>query len=203
VPSKVPRALVVERETTAWRMACAGKSQSEIAEHLGITQPAVSQILKRVSTRVLKDLDGSVARQKVIQDVRLEHIYAESMEAWAKSKTPKKKSKRKKLTAGLSPTQLAQLPDGVALPGRNGAPLTLREETTDEACTSDGNFLFLQTALMALADKRKLWGIDAPKKVDLVDQRRPLEKLTDEELLARARENAALLEADDDREHGH
>ena len=38
--------------------------------------------------------------------------------------------------------------------------------------------------------------LNAPKKLDLVDKRRPLEKLTDDELLERARENAALLAAE-------
>ena len=63
LPSKVPRALVIERERTAWEMSCAGKSQRAIAETLEITQPAVQQILKRVSARVLKDLEGAVAQR--------------------------------------------------------------------------------------------------------------------------------------------
>lgn len=203
MPSKVPRALVVERETIAWQMACAGRPQSAIAARLEISQPAVSQILKRVSTRSLKQLEDEVAQRKALQNVRLEQIYAESMDAWNESKKPRKKSRSKKLVAGgLTPGQLAGMPDGRALVGAPTAPHTLREETTNEASTCDGNFLFLQTALAALADQRKLWGIDAPKKLDILDKRRPLEKLSDDELLARARENAALLAADDDKESG-
>ena len=192
MPSKVPRALVVERETTAWTMACQGRTQYEIAAKLGISQPAVSQILKRVSTRVLKQLETEVAQRKALQNIRLEGIYAEAMDAWHESKQPKKKSRSKKLVAGggLTPEQLTAARDGVPL---HVGQRTVREETTNEAATCDGNFLFLQTALAALADQRKLWGIDAPKQLDILDKRRPLEKLSEEELRQRAHENAALL----------
>lgn len=191
---RVPPEVSRQREVTAWDLVTRGVSQAAIAKALGVTPSAVSQILDRVETRVLKDLEKKVQRQKARQHSRLEHIYSEAMAAWDESKKPKKKSRSEKLVAGgLTAQQLATAPDGRPL---IGGPTTLREKTTNEAATGEGNFLFLQTALGALSDQRKLWGLDAPKKVDVLDQRRPLEKLSYEELQARAREADALLAAE-------
>lgn len=177
----IPPALSREREVRAWELACRGKTHAAIAEELGVSRPAVSQILARVSARSLKQLNAKVEHQKALQTARLEHIYGEAMAAWEESKKPQKKSRQRKASV-------------LAAKGVAG----VKEETLNEAATSCGNFLFLQTALTALGDLRTMWGINAPKKVDVLDQRRPLEKLTDEELERRALENAALLGAEGD-----
>lgn len=195
MPSKIPPALVREREVRAWALACAGKPQTDIAAELGITQPAVCQILKRVSTRALKQLQGDVEQRKALHTARLEHIFSEAMGAWEASKKPRQKSRSRKT---IVPLNLAELIEGQPLIG-GAHSVPLREETVKEAISTDGDVAKLQTALQADAELRKLWGINAPKKIDLLDQRRPLEKLTDAELEARARENAALLAAEGDR----
>jgi predicted DNA-binding protein YlxM (UPF0122 family) len=169
-----------EREVKAWSLAVAGRTHTEIAKELGVTQQAVSQMLRRLEQRVIAQLSDKIETLKARQLARLEHIYGQAMAAWTTSKDPRKKSRRKKLTtlsAAMVPNGTPALPTGV------------REETSDQAETSDGNFLLLETALHALADQRKLLGLDAPKRIDhtLSDQRRPLEKMSEDELAAEAR----------------
>lgn len=188
---RVAPAVVREREIRAWDLYVREhKTQSEIAEALSISQPAVSQILARVERRVLTELTRKVERQKATQHSRLEHIYREAMLAWESSKKPRKKTRQKEVNGGgMTAAQLAAARDGQPIVRSPGA----KTELLNEAATSDGNFLFLQTALGALGDLRKLWGINAPKKLEVEDKRRPLEKLTDEQLRERAAEAAALL----------
>lgn len=182
-------ALVLEREVRAWDLACKGKSQDFIAHELGITQPGVLKILRRVSTRHLARLTEEVEARKAVHTARLEYILAESLDAWASSKTPRQKSRSRKT---LVPVDLAALEAGKPLVGQ-AAGVPVREETLKEAMTSDGNPAFLLAAMQADTELRKLWGLNAPKKVDLLDQRRPLEQLTDEELRARALEGETIL----------
>ncbi len=190
---KVSAEVARDREVRAWAMRCAGASQDAIATTLGITQQAVSLILRRVSSRLLKALEKDVEERKALHTARLEHIFSEAIGAWDESKKPRKKSSSKKTRVGLTPQQLVSLDDGKPF---TGTAVDVREETRNEATTTDGNVAMLLAALQALADQAKLWGLNAAKKIDLLDKRRPLEKLTDEELQRRARENAALLGAD-------
>jgi predicted transcriptional regulator len=193
--AKVPPSVVIEREVRAWQMARDGHQQPEIAAELGVTQQAVSKILKRISTRAIKRLNGAEDERRALHTARLEHIYREAIEAWERSKLPRKKSSSKKLrVGGASPLDLAKLEEGVSVGGVE--PTTVREEMRNEASTTDGDFLFLQTALQADGELRKLWGLNAPKKLDILDKRRPLEQLSDDELARRAAENAALLAAE-------
>jgi predicted transcriptional regulator len=198
---RVPPALAREREVQAWDLACAGRSQDYIAQQLGVTQPAVSQILRRVTTRHLKRLEAEVDERKAVHTARLEYIVAEALEAWEKSKEARKRSSRKKTVipgelGPQTPEALAAAPDGQPIARR--PDITAKEERFDQAETTAGEVAYLQMALTADAELRKLHGIYAPKKLDILDKRRPLEKLTDDELAQRARENAAELAAGGD-----
>lgn len=74
-------------------------------------------------------------------------------------------------------------------------PHGIREETVSEAATTEGDCTFLETALQALADQRKLLGLNAPRQIDhtLAEKKRPLERLTDEELHEMLTRNRELL----------
>jgi DNA-binding transcriptional regulator YdaS (Cro superfamily) len=193
---KVSRELVRQREATAWALRCAGEDQATIAEKLGVTQPAVSQMLARVSKRVLKALEQDVSQAVSIHTARLERIFREAMHAWEESKKPKQKSRSHKVVVPATGADLAAMTEGQVLVGGVPGPVTLRETSTKEASKSDGDVAYLAEALRADAELRKLHGINAPKKIDLLDKRRPLEKLSDEELAERAREGLALLAAE-------
>jgi predicted transcriptional regulator len=56
-------------------LAVLGRSQHQIAEDLGISQAAVSKILERLDTRILRDLAEAVERQKARHTLRLEHLF--------------------------------------------------------------------------------------------------------------------------------
>jgi hypothetical protein len=193
---KVPPEVVRQREVDAWALRCAGTEQAAIAEQLGVTQQAVSLILKRVSARAMKQLDADVLSARAVHTARLERIFAEAMHAWDESKKPRQKSRSRKTIVPAAGPDLAEMHVGQQIIGGLPTAAVLREETVKEASKSDGDVGYLQAALHADAEQRKLHGINAPKKIDLLDKRRPLEKLTDEELAKRAAEADALLRAE-------
>ncbi len=193
MPSKVPPSLVREREVRAQELVAEGKSQYVIAQTLGITQPGVSQILKRVWTRRLKIVEKDLEQRKILHSDRLDYIYGQAIAAWIESKKPRQKSRsRKTITPFLNPTELANAPDDEPILKHHGM---VREETLKEAMTSEGNPAHLLAALKADEEHRKLWGINAPKQIDLLDKRRPLEQLPEDELAKRAAVNAAEIAA--------
>src|SRR5205823_4360578 len=77
---------VRHREVVAWTSRKQGRTQGQIAEELGISQPAVSKILRRVDRRTLKRLERDVKLVKVKQAERLDELYQEAMWAWNDSK---------------------------------------------------------------------------------------------------------------------
>jgi transcriptional regulator with XRE-family HTH domain len=178
---QIPTSIVRDREQRAWQLSAQGKGQTEIAAALGVSQSAVSQILKRVSLRVQGEMTGAIAQTKAQQCARLDHVYSQAMTAWDESRKPRSLSRRRRRTTAAT-----------------GQPL--EEETINQAESSAGDPQFLLAALAALAGKRKLLGLDAPKKIDrtLNDQRRPLEALSDEELRRMVAETQQLCDVEDE-----
>ncbi len=163
------------REAKAWELACAGKTQAEIAEELQLTQPSVSRALRRAYARVTAECAGRMLDYKALQHGRLEHVLREALDGWERSKEPRKRSRRHVV--------------------RGKRQEHVDEAITDEASTSDGNPAFLETAISAAAEINRLWGLVTPKRLELIPAGRPLEGLTDAELLQRAREGADALRA--------
>jgi hypothetical protein len=165
--NKVPIELTMEREAQAWELHKLGYSQTEIAKQLTdadpkhpIGQQAVSKALRRVQETLVSDLTDKVDRYKVSQLGRLEGIYLQAMSSYRSSKGVKKKAKRSAAKGRLSVTQ---------------------ESTTNEP----GDPRWLEKAMDALRDQRKILGIDAPVKFDgVVKTDRPLEDMDEAEMLA-------------------
>lgn len=164
--NKVPIELTLEREAEAWELHKQGYSQTEIARVLTeadpkhpIGQQAVSKALRRVQETLTADLTDRVDRYKVSQVGRLEGIYLLAMDSFRVSKGVQKKTKRQAAKGRLTVVQ--------------------------EGKTNDpGDPRWLEKAMDALRDMRKILGIDAPLKFDgTVKTERPLEDLTEEELL--------------------
>jgi predicted transcriptional regulator len=135
----------------AWRLYVQhGLTQKQIAGELQLTQSAVSKALKRAEQLGLETLRASVATHKALQLARLERIYALAMDGFERSigERVRKASSTKVGTKG--------------------------DEVYDGTQTEDGRGdpKWLQTALAALSDIRRLLGLDAPAKVHVTESNR-------------------------------
>jgi len=170
-----PRARIRTRELRALELATLGWSQHQIAADLGVSQAAVSKIVARVERRVLRELAATVGRQKARQTLRLEHLFAEAMRAWEASKADRARRRQRKTQAAGS--DAGAMVAEIVTENRHGDPR------------------YLEEARKALTDQRKIWGLDAPQKVDVRASRAPYEGLSDDDLRAELARQARLLEA--------
>ena len=152
-------------------LATMGWSQHAIAADLQISQAAVSKILARVEARELRDLTATVERQKVRQTQRLEYVFREAVGAWQASKAGATRKRQRIVEGGA------------------GAGQTVAEMTV---ASEHGDPRYLETARKALTDLRKLWGLEAPQRVD-VQASAPYATLSEAELLAVLARQEALL----------
>jgi predicted transcriptional regulator len=137
-----PRLRVRRREAQVVQLATEGRSQHEIARTVGISQPAVCQIVRRVDERWLRDRHEGVARHKAEQTRKLDYLYREAAHAWEQSKAQKTRRRQRK-TEG----QQGDAGGGVA------------ELIVDD---SHGDPRYLEAARHALADLARLWGVSTP-----------------------------------------
>lgn len=135
------------RERMAWDLHALGWTESRIAEEMEkkglgrVTQQAVSAMLIRVEKRVLGEMKARVAGMKVRQTQMLMHLYNESLEAWQKSKEP-----RKTLTTKGRP--------GI------GGMIDSADEQVSQVQSQHGDARLLSECRELLADIRKVWGLD-------------------------------------------
>ena len=148
---RVPSELARQREQVAFDLAATkGLTETQIAEELAkqglgeVTQQAVSKMLCRVEERMLKETSGKVKRKKVRHEAALMKIYRDAMAAWEESKKP-----QKSLTTKQGPA------------GENGEPGKVKESQS-VLRDQDGDPRYLDQARQALADIRKIWGVDEP-----------------------------------------
>jgi hypothetical protein len=142
MPGNAPaREVSRQREQDAWTLRQEGRTEAAIAERLGVSQPAVSKMLRRVEARVLKDLSGRVGRMKAAQTAQLEHITSQAMRAWEVS-----------------------LEDSVTVQATEGGAFVVTTKT------QSGNPAHLGQARGALADIRAIWGLNAPARMALGDE---------------------------------
>jgi predicted transcriptional regulator len=181
-----PRARIRTRELRAMELTVQGWSQHQIAADLGVSQVAVSKILKRVEVRLLRELAATVERQKARHTVRLEHLFAEAIRAWEQSKADTTRRRQRKSDGGSGGT------------GRTVAEIVVENQHGDPR--------YLEEARKALADHRKLWGLDAPQRVDLRASRNPYDSMTEDALRDELAKQTRLLAvgkpADADRSTG-
>jgi hypothetical protein len=143
--------LARKREQVALHLsATKGLSEAEIAEELDkqglgkVTQQAVSKMLIRVEKRLLAEMSEQVKLMKVRQTTALQKVYRDAMAAWEESKKP-----QKSLTTKHGPS------------GENGEPGKVLESHS-LLRDQDGDPRYLEQARQALADIRKIWGVDEP-----------------------------------------
>lgn len=63
------------RQEEAWKLRVQGWTQERIAAHLGISQPAVSQLLVKIEKRLHAEFVTQAEAIKARQTAQLEHLY--------------------------------------------------------------------------------------------------------------------------------
>lgn len=130
---KKERSLALKNE--CWALRQRGWTQEKIAEHLKLTQGAVSQKLKEACEEYRKLYLGSVERVQNEQIAFLENVILEATAAWERSKETRKKKSQ----------------------GKNGEVISIESQ--------EGDPRYLNVALKAKEDIRKITGADAPIKI--------------------------------------
>jgi hypothetical protein len=157
-----PRGRVRLRQVQVVQQVLEGRTQHEIAQALGISQPAVSKIVRRVEEHLLADLAYKAERQRARQTLRLEYIYAQAMQAWQDSKQDGLRRRQRKTEHGA------------------GLASTVAELTSENR---HGDPRYLDEARKTLSDLRKVWGLDAPERI-AIDASTHYATMTDEALEA-------------------
>jgi len=127
------------RDREAWKLRLDGLTQAEIAERLGVSQPAVHQALRRVSRQLTAEFVGDARLLLAAHSERLERTYHQAMLAWEKSKSDQ------------------------VIEGDTDAAGTLT--TTRTRKSQHGDAGLLNVALKALGEQRRLWGLDDAESV--------------------------------------
>lgn len=164
-----PRARLRLREAQVLEQVLEGRTQQQIADALGISQPAVSKIVRRIEDRLLADLAVKAERQRARQTLRLDYIYGQAIHAWQESKQEGVRRRQRKTE-------------------HDGGASTVAELVSENR---HGNPQYLEQARKALADVRKMWGVDAPARMTL--DARPFAALSDAALDAELARQARLL----------
>ena len=177
-----PRPTIRARERDVWERATAGQTQREIADALGISQPAVSNILRRVEDDCTRSLRDEVHRRRVRHLARYDHLYRQSMRGWERSQA--------------DGTRQRQIRDA----GESGVAGRQRSEI--EVKRRDRNPHFLSAATRRIRAADRIAGLTAAKAPLMAPEaNRPLMHATDAELREEFRRHAAdfgLKVVDDD-----
>jgi predicted transcriptional regulator len=168
-----PVARVRARTVRAVALTVQGWSQHDIAQELGVSQAAVSKMLARADARSFRELITQIERQKVRQTQRLEYLFRELMRAWTQSQTDATRRRQRQTTST----------------GGGGSAQSF--ELT--VATQHGDPRYVEEMRKVLADLRKLWGLDAPQRLDVRATATPFDGLDDHALLARLADQDAQL----------
>jgi DNA-binding CsgD family transcriptional regulator len=141
-------------ELRIWTLLSEGKTPSAIARTVGIARQSVHRIIRRVEAKYNQAIASTVERLKARQARTLWAVVDEAVEAWERSKQPMRRVRKESGRPG---------------PGnsRRGARTDL---TRTDVQSRVGDPRYLTEAREALADLRKLYGLDAPKSGDRLDQ---------------------------------
>lgn len=137
-----PRLRIRQREQEVVQLATEGRSQHDIARALGLSQAAVSKILRRVDDRWMRDNVTRIARYRAEQTRKLEHLFREALHAWETSKAQRTRRRQRKTDA--------------TDPSKGG---TMAEVVVDD---SHGDPRYLEAARRALADLGRVWNGATP-----------------------------------------
>lgn len=171
-----PPLRIHSREARVIDLSVRGMRQVDIAKEVGLSQPAVSKLLKRFEVRHFNELVRMRSRSKARCAARLEHIYQEAMGAWESSKTDVMRRRQRQTRAGAEGTSMAEL----VTENRHGDPR------------------YLEQARKALSDSAKLLGLDQMQPPTRPEPPEGLHHLSTKDFKERVRQLAAKVEALDD-----
>lgn len=92
--ANLPKHVRAEKQATAWALRQKCWSEARIALHLAVDQSTVSRWLSGIHRRVLRDLDELAKVELVALLGQLSHIADEAMQAWERSKKPRKRARQ-------------------------------------------------------------------------------------------------------------
>lgn len=155
-----------EREREAWLLRQAGWSQVRIADHLKVSQQAVSKMLNKTGRKLATDFKARAEVIKAEQTALLEHITDQAMQEWERSKQPiEKRSSKQQVLQGTSEKD-ADVDDEEEESKTISMPFGKAEVTlTTEFRLADPRYL--SEARGAQGEIRKIWGAEAPQKTEV------------------------------------
>ena len=130
-PGGVPSELTAAREAKAWELKQQHWSNSRIAAELKVNPSTITRILDRLEKQYRAETAADVEAVKSRQIAQLERIAAEAFEGWIRSQRDAVTTK--------------ETADGVEVTRKGQA----------------GTAEFLKTVMQAMADVRKILGLDA------------------------------------------
>ena len=148
-----------DREQQVWDLRTKGWTHARIADQIGAERSTVTKMLQRLSLRASKSLMAEVVEEKYAQIGTLRHVVEEALDGWERSKETAKVMTTR--TAPKAPAGEAKSSDAIV-------------RVSDQ----DGDTRYLAEARGALADIRKIMGLDSPAKLININ----FESLDDEQL---------------------
>jgi DNA-binding CsgD family transcriptional regulator len=139
-------------ELRIWKLLSEGKTPSAIARDVGIARQSVHRIIRRVEARYHEQIASSVGALKARQARALEAVLDEALDAWERSKGPARRVRKE-----------TGQPSGVRSRGLHAVSGGRTDLTRTEVQSRVGDPRFLTEAREALADLRKLYGLNATK----------------------------------------
>lgn len=124
------------RDLEIYAQVCAGRTQQAVGDDFGLSRQRIHVIVRQVEAWLTPQMVEHVREIKARHTTSLEHVFREAMGAWEKSKADRLKFRR-----GTTP---------------NGE---IDETTREQSC---GDPRFLDAAMKALTDIRRMWGANEP-----------------------------------------
>lgn len=141
-----------EREREAWRLRTLGWTQQRIADHLGVAQQSVWDMLSRVEKKLAAEFKDQAEEIKARHTALLETLADEVLTQW-----------RRSCEDGVTEvTVKGKVTGGKGKSGADGDQSKAQITTTREA--QSGNPALIAQARGTLSDIRAIWGAEAPKR---------------------------------------
>lgn len=153
---KTKKEIWLAHKKEVWGLRQRGWTQERIGAHMSISQAAVSKLLSVAAAEYRKRYINSVDKVQAEHIMRLEHIVNEAMNAWEKScESFKSQSSKNEIPFT---EELKEFASKIF----KKSPSKTITQYIEERC---GDPRFLQVAMKAQEDIRKIVGADAPTRV--------------------------------------
>jgi transposase len=148
----------IARRQLVWDMRIErGMSSHKIAKEIGINQSTVWRDIKAMAKIASANLEEQVTQETAAQVARLNHVVAEAMAAWEQSK--------KHHTSLTERTERVSKKDATGEP--TGQLIDLKSTVSKRIARWQGNPAFLETAIKAMADIRRILAIGTAIDINL------------------------------------